>query len=153
MNKKYITSLIITMAFILGCSGMMDGIIEDEEAKEQATLIVIKMSAREFAKQLCEQTDCYSKFPQVSAMINAMIQQAEKGNVSMIKMGQNYLLSLCMDDYLRDDLTDLFELMKLTTLPDDIAVMENAEIQKYLKRMEYALRGFRQGLEKKLEST
>lgn len=152
MHKKSIIMAMILAIFFFGCSDMAGRIIEDEEAQEQATLIVIKMGAREFAKQLCERQDCSANLQQMIIASEAIIKEAQLGNTAMIMMGQNYLLSLCKDEHMKDDLSDLFEIMQLSMVPPDLSDTNNEAISIYLRRMEYALRGFRQGLEKKLES-
>lgn len=146
MHRK-ITGIIIAMSFLLtACSNMH---VVNDENSEQINLLIIKITAREISKEICKHKDCNEDIVAVTDMINLYIQYAKDGNFQAIDLGKAYVVSLCDDEDLRSDLTDLFDLVIASDSPDEELGLTNEDKSVLLTRMEYALIGFQQGIKKK----
>jgi len=146
ITKATIAGIITMAIFLTACSTMH---VVNDTNTEQINLLIIKIAAREFAQELCKRQDCTGNIAMMTNMADLYISQANDGDIQVIDLGKNFMLSLCEDEFLRDDLSDLFDLILASNVSNEELGLDSPETKIFLSRMEYALTGFKQGLKKK----
>jgi len=139
--RKFNILLIVLM--IMGCTAFQP---QQEQIVETTIYIAGKHLAIEGLKKV--EVSATQKDVMIETA-DILIEALEGGGdpAGTLDLARMYLMDICKDPILKDDLKDLFDLMEASLDPDYRFIPDDPQIQTFISRFNQALLGFKRGLE------
>ena len=147
--RIFTIGIILLCSAIYGCSGLQ---VQDED-QEQIKLVAVRMASRAIAEKMADEGYFTDRTAAYLEEANRMIAMARAGQLEVVPIFKAYAMSFISDPYLRMDISDLLDLMDIDEELVNNVNLNEEEARAYLRRVEYALEGFIQGMEKSLDNS